>query len=412
MNCKPRFEVYNQVFILRCIMTPLRIASLALACLLSLATPLLGQEGRPYLMLSFDDKGKLENPKAWTAFKTELKTRSPEHIFILAHGWRMSKELADETFTAMAKFLHERRGENESIAVIGVRWPSLIGETDSVTDQRFKTMANAMAAAIARSTTVKEQQAKLKEFLKKRGTRSLASFSLGLTLPDDEQLDAMIDQMQEPENVGKLLTAFSYYAMKKRADVVGSTGLAPRITELQEALPQARVHLVGHSFGCKVCLACLASEGRADKQIDSMTLLQAAVSQLCFAPTIKELENEPVGAYAEVPKRVKGPITVTFSHHDKALTLAYAVASQMAGQVGELPGRRMLTNTELFGALGANGIGEVPRIPRIAMGKSGTVYALRPGLNSVDANAVIQSHGDIRRDEVAWLIWTTARQSR
>lgn len=412
MNCKPRYEVYNQGFYHRCIMTPLRIAILALFCLLSLATSLLGQEGRPYQMFSFDDKGRLEDPKAWTTFKTELKARPPVHIFVVVHGWRKSKEHADETFTAMAKLLQEQRGENESIAVIGIRWPSLIGETESLTDQRFKKLANAMAAAIAKSTTVKDRQAKLKDLLKKPSMRLLASTSLELTLPDDEQLDAMIDQVQEPENVEKLLTAFSYYAMKKRADVVGSVGLAPRLTELQEALPQARVHLVGHSFGCKVCLACVASDSRADNQIDSMTLLQAAVSELCFAPTIKELENGPSGAYAEVPKRVKGAISVTFSRKDKALTLAYAVASQIAGQVGELSGRRMLSNSECYAALGANGIVAVPSTPQITMGKSGTVYALQPGLNAVDSNAVIQSHGDIRRDEVAWLIWTTARQSR
>lgn len=393
-------------------MTLPRIAILALVCLLLLATPFLVQEDRPYVMLSFDDKGKLEDPKAWIAFKNQLKTRPPKHIFVLVHGWRTSKDRADETFTSLAKLLQEQRGENESIAVIGVRWPSLIGETESLTDQRFKAMSNGMAAVIAKSTTVKERQAKLKDFLKKPGTRSLATFSLGLTLPDDEQLDAMIDQVQEPENFEKLLTALSYYAMKKRADVVGSTGLAPRLTELQEALPQARVHLVGHSFGCKVCLASVASDCRADRQIDSMTLLQAAVSDLCFAPVIRALENEPCGAYAEVPKRVKGPISVTHSQKDKALTLAYAVASQIAGQLGELPGRRMLTKNELYAALGARGIVEVPDVPQFAMGKSGTAYALRPGLNAIDANSVIQSHGDIRRDEVVWLVWATARQGR
>ncbi|MFT3883737.1 MAG: alpha/beta hydrolase [Gemmatales bacterium] len=383
-----------------------------MACIFLVTSPFHAQDGRPYLMLSFDDKGKLEDPKAWAAFKTDLKTRPPHHIFLLVHGWRKSREGADEVFNSLAKLLNEHRLKNESIAVIGVRWPSLIGESESVSDQRFKTMANAMAAAMARSPTLQEQQVRLKDFLKKPGTRSLASFSLGLTLPDDDQIDAMIDQLAEPQNVEKLLTSFSYYAMKKRAEIVGTRGLAPRLTELQQELPQSRVHLVGHSFGCKVCLASVASDERADKQIDSMTLLQAAVSELCFAPTITELENGPSGAYAEVPKRVNGPISVTYSRKDKALTLAYAMASQMAGQLGELPGRRMSTNFELYSALGANGIVAVPGVPQLVLGKSGTVYALRPGLNSLDANTVIQSHGDIRRDEVAWLVWSTARHAR
>jgi len=363
-------------------------------------------------MLSFDDKGKLEDVRVWNGYLSELKAQRPQHVFVIAHGWRKAKNSADETFTSLARLLHEQRNENETIAVIGVRWPSLIGETESQTDQHFKTMARAMSAAISRSTSVKDRQAKLKDFLKKPGTRSLASLSFGLTLPDDEQIDAMIDHMQEPENVEKLLTAFSYYAMKKRADLIGSKGLAHRLTELQEALPQAHIHLVGHSFGCKVCLACLSANDRADKQIDSMTLLQAAVSDLCFATSIKDLADAPRGAYAEVPQRVNGAISVTFSRHDKALTLAYAAASQMAGHVGELPGRKMLPTFELYGALGANGIVAVPDVPQIVMGKSGTTYTLRPGLNSINANAVIQSHGDIRSKEVAWLIWATARQGR
>lgn len=393
-------------------MRRIRITSLALVTCFLLATLIHGQEDIPYRMLSFDDKGKMEDVANWAAISVELKLRSPDYVFVLVHGWRKSRDRADETYAALAKLLIKHQTKDESIAIIGVRWPSLIGETDSVADQDFKNVAKMLTAALAKSGTLKEKQSKLKEFLKKPTTRMLASASLKFSLPDDDQLDAMIDQLQELENVEKLLTSFSYYTMKNRANLVGSTGLADALDRLQTQLPKSQFHLVGHSFGCKVCLACLASNNWKSPPIHSLTLLQGAVSNLCFAPSIKAIENTPAGAYADVPNRVKGAISVTYTHNDKALTLAYAMASQIAGQVGELTGRRMQMKPELYAALGANGIANVPDIPRHIMGESGTVYDLKSGLNALDATAIIQSHGDIRRDEVAWLIWATARHER
>ena len=387
-------------------MCSLRVTMMLTALLAFFPAALHAQDARPYVLLSFDEKGRLEEANAWTALKTDMQAGKPRHVFILAHGWRTSKDRADETFTALAKLLREQQSKDDTIAVIGIGWPSLIGETESPTDQAFKRLAKAMAGSIAKSPTAKEQRAKLKEFMKKPATRLLLGSAL--ELPDDEQLDAMIDRVKEPQNVETILSAFSYYAMKRRADLIGTSGLATCLSELQQTVPQARVHLVVHSFGCKVCLACLACESRAGKTVDSVTLLQAAVSQLSFAPAIQELEGKPAGAYAAVPKCVKGPIAVTHTVNDKAL-LAYAVASHMAAQAGELPGRKHLSNYEMYAALGSNGVVQVADVPTIKMAKAGTEYKLRAGLNSVNADNIIQSHSDIRSAEVAWLIWCAAR---
>lgn len=176
-------------------MLPGRSITLLPLTMLLFAPSLDGQEAKNYHMVSFDEKGRLEDKKAWAALKTEFQADNPAHIFIIAHGWWTSKTAADEVFSTLAKLLREQAGNGESIAVLGVRWPSLLGESESPTDKGVKQVAKVMAGLIAQSSTVKEHQQKLKEYLKKPSTRLLASAVLQFSLPDDEQIDAMIDRM-------------------------------------------------------------------------------------------------------------------------------------------------------------------------------------------------------------------------
>ncbi len=380
----------------------------AVFCLIGFAGPLVAQDDKNHLILAFDEHGKLDDAKAWIEIKKDLIRRKPANVFLIAHGWRNSMERADETFTYFGKSLPALEGKDGPTAVIGIRWPSLLGEDDTLLDLAFTRVAKTIANVIAKSKNIDERKEKLKTFLKKKTTRILVNELLKFQLPDDEHLDLMIEHFDEPENVEKLLTMFTYWQMKKRAGIVGSTGFPSCLTELQDALPHSRLHLVGHSFGCKVVLSGLASEVRAKHKVDSVTLLQGAVSTLCFAPKIDELKGLP-GAYAKIPDRVKGCIAVTFTKNDKALGKFYLAASQSGGHVGELPDRNHKLSPGLYGALGAKGIGRVDGLKPIEMGKMGAVYQLRPGLNSLDADKIIKNHGDIRTDAVTWLIWSVAR---
>src|SRR5262249_36864992 len=151
----------------------------------------------------------------------------------------------------------------------------------------------------------------------------------------------------------------------------------------------------GHSFGCKVCLACLACGERAAQQVDSLTLLQGAVSSLCFAPSVKDVENTPAGLYADVPKRVNGPISITFTKNDAALTTAYVSAALAAGQVAELPtSTYQPRKLKLYRALGGEGIAGLKDVVPVEMGSKGTAYKFRPGLNTFNADKLIRSHAD------------------
>jgi hypothetical protein len=385
------------------------------AFVISLAASLLGadasvaQEKNSIATVSFDDAGKLENPKAWPTTKDDIARGNPSHVFVITHGWRTSKAKADETVADFAKLLHAQKTKDEVIQVIGLRWPSLLGENDGPLDLALKQAAQSISKSMGKSETAKDYREKLKVTLNKPSTRLLVSATLRFQLPPQEQLERMIDNAGEVENVENALTMFSYYEMKRRANLVGSRGLQECLTQLQDAMPGAKFHLVGHSFGCKVCLACLACAERAGKQVESVTLLQGAVSAFCFADNIDGLKDEPQGAYADVPKRVKGCICITHTKNDKALTVAYVGASQAAGQVGELPGRHFERKLGHYAALGAKGIIGVADVPICTMCDVGQAYKLRRGLNAINADKIVQSHGDVRRPEVAWLIWSAAR---
>src|SRR5215831_12683824 len=72
----------------------------------------------------------------------------------------------------------------------------------------------------------------------------------------------------------RFLNYLAYYEMKKRAGTVGQKGVAPMLDRLADNVQ--RIHLVGHSFGCRLVTAAAATS-TTDK-LQSMSLLQAAFS--------------------------------------------------------------------------------------------------------------------------------------
>ncbi|MGZ5564598.1 MAG: hypothetical protein ACXWFY_05355, partial [Chthoniobacterales bacterium] len=77
----------------------------------------------------------------------------------------------------------------------------------------------------------------------------------------------------------RFLNYLAYYEMKKRAGTVGQKGVAPLLDRLADQVQ--RIHLVGHSFGCRVVTAAAATS-TTDK-LQSMSLLQAAFSHNGFS---------------------------------------------------------------------------------------------------------------------------------
>jgi hypothetical protein len=195
-----------------------------------------------------------------------------------------------------------------------------------------------------------------------------------------------------------LLNVATYYEMKARAGAVGGSGVADLLADARKASADLRIHLAGHSFGARVVTAAAAA-GDGALPIASMSLLQAAFSHYGFAD---DWEPGKDGLFRPVvlTHRISGPTIITHTQNDKAVGIAYAIASRIAGQVAAAIGDK----TDKYGGLGRNGAQKTPEAvdqELLAAGASG--YDLRAGrLHNLLADAFVDSHSDIDGREVAY----------
>jgi pimeloyl-ACP methyl ester carboxylesterase len=199
----------------------------------------------------------------------------------------------------------------------------------------------------------------------------------------------------------QLLNLTTYYTMKDRAGKVGALGVAPLVDALNGQSGDRRVHLAGHSFGARVVTAAAA---KADTPVASLTLLQAAFSHTAFSSTFT-----PPGAFrAVLDGRVTGPVVITHTRNDRAVRLAYALASRLARQVGAGVGDK----GDPYGGLGANGAVQTEGVVALTMGgaDAGYAFSARKVYNLL-ADENIRNHGDVRNRAVAnaWLQAVTVR---
>ena len=191
-----------------------------------------------------------------------------------------------------------------------------------------------------------------------------------------------------------VLNFTTYYEMKARAGKVGANGVAKLIDSLPAHVQ--RIHLVGHSFGGRVVTSAAASS--TTDRIRSMSLLQTAFSHHGFSKLKK-------GAFRAVVdrKRVNGPIVVTHSVKDKAVGVAYPMASRLNGDTTSGLGDK----NDKFGGIGRNGAqqmeaGEVVEGKMLA---TDGAYRFQTGIFfNLEANDLIPGHSDITGKEVAHAI--------
>lgn len=192
----------------------------------------------------------------------------------------------------------------------------------------------------------------------------------------------------------------TYYQMKERAGTVGRGGVNEVLRELRERSPGLRIHLVGHSFGGRLVTA--AADGPAGQPpvvVDTMTLLQAAFSHNGFA---SKWNGEDDGLFRRVVTegRVRGPILVSHTVNDKAVGVAYPLASRIANQVASALGDR----NDPFGGIGRNGAQNTPEaVDGQLLAVGGGSYAFDGGKRvfNLGADAFITGHSDICKPEVA-----------
>jgi hypothetical protein len=218
------------------------------------------------------------------------------------------------------------------------------------------------------------------------------------------------------------LRQLSYWTMKQRARTVGEGGMHDFLNDLQLATKQqkTRIHLMGHSFGSIVVSGMLggrSAKGNLLRPVDSVALVQGAVSLWCYAPDIPFrvlLRKAGPGYFSRIlaDQKVIGPVVTTRSIHDRAVSVLYPLASRIKGSpefAGKLP---------KYGAIGAHGIQGLPdnvRSELTMLGAAGR-YSFEPGkVYNLDGSQFIchmdgasGAHSDIAGPEVAHAIWAAA----
>jgi hypothetical protein len=198
-----------------------------------------------------------------------------------------------------------------------------------------------------------------------------------------------------------LLNFVTYYQMKDRAGRVGQGGASEVLRRVRAAQPGLRLHLIGHSFGARLVTALAAGRaGQPAIQVDTLSLLQAAFSHNSFA---LHWDGSSDGLFRRMVTGgvVSGPVVITCTQNDRAVGLAYPLASRIARQTASWLGDK----DDPYGGMGRNGAQHTPEAADGFLLPAGQDYDLRPGkLHNLNADDFIANHSDICKNEVAYAV--------
>jgi hypothetical protein len=202
---------------------------------------------------------------------------------------------------------------------------------------------------------------------------------------------------------------FTVWQMKDRAGVVGDRGVGPLLRDLLAATAekQARFHLIGHSYGAKVVLSAVATAA-LPRKVESILLLQPAVSHLCFAEKVPATDQP--GGYRPVLERVNKPVLSTFSEHDFPLTRVFHLAVRRAGDLGEAQIAADGEPPSKYAALGGFG----PRksgeklVDVLDRPQKYDLPAGGPRVYGIRATRTIAGHGEVSNESTWWALYNLA----
>ena len=213
------------------------------------------------------------------------------------------------------------------------------------------------------------------------------------------------------------LRQISFWKMKDRARQFGETSGHELLTRLQLAAPNARFHLMGHSFGCIAVSAAVAGESKLTplpRPVDSLFLVQGALSVWAYADDIPYAPGTP-GYFNPIVKQrlVRGPIVTTRSSHDTAVGRWYPRGAQLKKQflLGE--------EYPVYGGVGTFGIRGFIDVKDTAMEPATYAYDFsEAAVYNLEASGVIKNgggfsgaHCDIAHPEVAHAFWAAVLAS-
>jgi hypothetical protein len=211
----------------------------------------------------------------------------------------------------------------------------------------------------------------------------------------------------DPRNLVRVTTV---RMMKDRAGRVGGAGVAALLGDVLGA-GGAAVHLVGHSYGGKVVLSAVGRMPDAARPVESVLLLQPALSYLCFDRSVPGLGRP--GGYRPALARSRQPVLTTFSSRDVPLGTLFHLAVNRDSDLGEqviaaAPPSR-------YAALGGYGpTVDEPASVTVAVSPPGSPYD-RGGdreVLGIQASDVISGHGDINNPSTWWMLADQVRRAR
>jgi pimeloyl-ACP methyl ester carboxylesterase len=178
---------------------------------------------------------------------------------------------------------------------------------------------------------------------------------------------------------------------------VGSYGLHPLLLQIRNTFPHIKLHLIGHSFGARLVTAAVAGpNGPNHLKVNTLVLLQAAFSHYGLA---RRYDGRNDGFFRRVitEKKVTGPFLITFTQNDRAVGLAYAIASRIANQMAAAIGGA----TDIYGGMGGNGALKTPEAINGNNLERGNSYDFLPGkVYNLNGDRCITGHSDICQQEV------------
>ena len=407
--------------------------------------------GFPFYTLSFDRDAEPTDPHEADALQQRLTgADAPAHLIVVSHGWRNDIADARGLYTALFQNVRQQAPDLDAV-VAGVFWPSKKfadrdltpgGAASADADDEVVAALDALdgpdltdaerehldtARALVANLDVEAAQEAFVEHLRAFLPEEDDTFDT----PPEEVYHApgpdLLDRLGDTDDGGdedgdfdggaagigdllkkvrdgarNLATFTTYYSMKSRAGDVGEA-LADVLDGLAQAAPDVEIHLVGHSFGARLVTAAAAATEVARPA--SMTLLQAAFSHNSFA---RNFDGSKDGGYRSVLTggRVRGPIVVTHTRNDKAVGVAYALASRLGRQNANAVGDA----GDLFGGLGSNGAQHTPEAQSGVMVSVGSPYPFRAGaVHNLLADAFVSDHNAVTGPECAHALLSAMR---
>ncbi len=413
----------------------------------------------PYAEVEFDKTGALKHPEQVEAALTVARDEEATDVLVLSHGWqntpdqarRMYEKLIDSMVSVQPRV--ETAGDR-NLMVLGVIWPSIQWAPDesSGAGASVNGEAEALLAEIAERIDDPDTALKLQGLVPRLDASPAAQQEfvelLRETLPgstegeDETAFEALKTQsphavldaararddnaapaaaggatdidLMNPGPVGigggaglfdsiigaarGLVNVATYYTMKERAGAVGKTGIAALLDKLHDnpATSHVRLHLVGHSFGGRaVTAAAIASSA----PVSSLSLLQAAYSHFGMAKGWDGASAN--GLFLDAPKHVSGPVMITYTKNDKAVGIAYPIASRLAQQIAAGIGDA----NDPYGGIGRNGALKTPGNTMATLLDLDDRYDFSASkVWSLKADKFISNHSAITGPQVAYAV--------